>query len=223
MTFAEINPVSGPPRRRFAYFDPMTGESRDVAELQTDRAVEEFARPGLSIVEVFGEFDPTTHWIDPATREPRAYSPEGVARRRGFLNPGGFRWNPSIEQWVDERPIEDVRAAVMQSLKRKRDALIEGGFVWDGSPFDSDAAISQPRLLGLFTSAAMGLLPPQGQPWRLKNNAWRVLSAADAQGVWGAFQGHLSHLFAVFAAHEAVVLPTDDIDFLRNYDINWGW
>lgn len=214
---------SAPPRRRFAFFNPASGEVRDVAELETDRDPSEFAREGLVIVEVPAEFGPMTHWVDPASREPRAYSAEGSARRRAFMNPGGFRWDPVSELWVDERPIEAVRVAVMEALKRKRDALIEGGFVWDGSPFDSDASISQPRLLGLFTSASMGLLPTQGQPWKLKDNSWRVLTSADAQGVWGAFQSHLSRLFAAFAAHEVVVMQSEDIEFLRNYDTGAGW
>lgn len=119
--------------------------------------------------------------------------------------------------------IEAVRAALMASVRDERDRRIEGGFEWDGSPFDSDAAISQPRLLGLFTTALAGGLPPEGYAWRLANNSWRVLSAADAAAVWGAFQTHMAAHFAAFAAHESAILAETDLEALRAYNLAAGW
>lgn len=132
-------------------------------------------------------------------------------------------WDGGIRRWTAHPTLAGVKRSVVTRLKRRRDTLLEGGFEWDGSRFDSDAAVSQPRLLGLFTSAALGLLPPEGQPWRLADNSWRVLSSMDAQQVWGAFQAHMAGLFAAFAAHEAQVLPQTDIEVLRAYDTQAGW
>lgn len=150
------------------------------------------------------------------------YTPAGKARLAAF--PGeGYRWDPDTEDWVDERPLNDVRADVLARLRNKRDALLEGGFTWDGSTFDSDAAVSQPRLLGLFTTSLAGGIPPSGYPWRLKDNSWRTLTAADAQAVWATFQSRMAALFQAFAAHEASVVAETDITALRNYDVEVGW
>lgn len=163
-----------------------------------------------------------THYVDPDSDDVLAYSQEGAARKRA--HPGaGFRWSPADEAWIDERAVERIRADLLAQAKAIRDEKLEGGFEWDASRFDSDAAVSQPRLLGLFTSAALGLVPPEGQPWRLADNSWRVLSASDAQAVWGAFQAHMAGLFAAFAAHEAQVLGTEDIEALRDYDVEANW
>lgn len=150
------------------------------------------------------------------------YTPAGKARLAAF--PGaGYRWDPATEDWIDERPIGTVRAELLVALRTKRDALLEGGFTWDGSPFDSDTAVSQPRILGLFTTAIAGGIPPEGYPWRLADNTWRVLSAADATAVWGAFQAHMAGLFQAFAVHEAAVAAETDIAVLRAYDVEAGW
>lgn len=171
-------------------------------------------------VAVHDSATPLTHKVVDGT--PVEYT--GAGKLRLAAPPGaGYRWDPAAEDWVDERAIEEVRARVLARLRTKRDALLEGGFVWDGSTFDSDTAVSQPRLLGLFTTAIAGGMPPSGYQWRLKDNSWRTLSAADAQGVWAALQGHMAALFAAFAAHEAAVLPETDINVLRNYNVDAGW
>lgn len=147
-----------------------------------------------------------------------------AGKLRKLAPPGiGFRWDPSAENWIDERVLEQMQGDLLAAVKRERDARIESGFEWDGSPFDSDAAISQPRLLGLFTTALAGGLPPEGYAWRLANNSWRVLSAADAAAVWGAFQAHMAAHFAAFAAHEAAVLAETDTEALQAYDTAAGW
>lgn len=132
-------------------------------------------------------------------------------------------WDTGTKRWVPVLTLAGERRIVIERLKIARDTRLGGGFVWDGSPFDSDTAVSQPRLLGLFTTAVAGGIPPEGYPWRLKNNQWRVLSASDAIAVWGAFQSHMSGLFSAFAAHEATVLAETDIEVLRSYDTESGW
>lgn len=179
--------------------------------------------PGAATVVTPHAIDGDTHRVDLNTGNISAYSGDGVKRKRSNTNGRGFAWDPATEDWIDERPLNDVRADVLARLRNKRDALLEGGFTWDGSTFDSDTAVSQPRLLGLFATAIAGGIPPSGYPWRLKNNSWRVLSAADAIAVWGAFQGHMAALFGAFAVHEATVTALTSADALRAYDVEAGW
>lgn len=176
---------------------------------------------GVVLTEI--EVDPDAVRVDLTTLDLVPYSTSGQLRKRGLASQDGFRWDPITEGWIDERPIERVRSDLLRHLKRERDRRIESGFTWDGSLFDSDAAISQPRLLGLFTSATAGGIPPEGYPWRLADNSWRVLSSVDAIAVWGAFQSHLAGHFAAFAAHETAALVATDVELLQNYDFQTGW
>lgn len=179
--------------------------------------------PGAATAVTPHAIDGDTHRVDLNTGNISAYSDAGVKRKRRNTNGRGFTWDPATEDWIDERPIDTVRAELLVALRTKRDALLEGGFTWDGSEFDSDAAVSQPRLLGLFTSSLAGGIPPSGYPWRLKDNSWRTLTAADAQAVWATFQSRMAALFQAFAAHEASVVAETDITALRNYDVDAGW
>lgn len=203
---------------RFIKYASATGQivSAGVC-LDADLALQ--AEPGFAVL-AHASASPFTHKIVDGT--PVEYTEAGKLRLAA--PPGaGWSWDPANEDWIDERPIDTVRAELLVALRTKRDALLEGGFVWDGSPFDSDTAVSQPRILGLFTTAIAGGIPPEGYPWRLADNTWRVLSAADATAVWGAFQAHMAGLFGAFAVHEATVAAETDVAVLRAYDVEAGW
>lgn len=165
--------------------------------------------------------------VDPETPfDLRAhYVSAGQVYERGPQPSEDHRWDWPTLSWVLDLDAvrSELRADLIEKLKRARDTRFEAGFIWDGSPFDSDTAVSQPRLLGLFTTAIAGGIPPEGYAWRLADNTWRVLSASDAIAVWGAFQAHMAGLFAAFAAHEAAVLAETDIEVLRSYDTETGW
>lgn len=172
---------------------------------------------GFGILE--GTYDHLSQRVDLDTGEVVDWQPD---------KPAGddytdHEWDEGAKRWLPVLTLAGERRALVTRLRTARDARINGGFVWDGSRFDSDAEVSQPRLLGLFTTALAGGIPPEGYPWRLADNGWRVLSAADAIAVWGAFQQHMAGLFAAFAAHEAAVLAETDIEVLRNYDTEAGW
>lgn len=113
-----------------------------------------------------------------------------------------WAWDAEAERWAASPTLTALRLAKLAELKAARDAQQFGGFVWDGSPFDSDAR-SQSVLLGMFTTAALGSLPDT--PFRLQDNSWRLLSAADMVQVWGALQALIAGVFAQFAALEAEV------------------
>jgi hypothetical protein len=77
------------------------------------------------------------------------------------------------------RPLAQIKAERVQKIKAARDAAIYGTFRWDGSEFDADQ-VSQTRILGLKMASADVNYTPIG--WRLTDNSWRQLSAADAGG-----------------------------------------
>lgn len=169
--------------------------------------------------------DRDTHRVDlsdPDSPVVVEYGEAGKARKSSVVAVG-HRWDPAAEDWIDERDIAGVRAGLLAEIKRYRDETLGAGFAWDGSVFDSDAAISQPRLLGLFTTAVAGGIPPEGYPWRLADNSWRVLSASDAIAVWSAFQAHMAACFAAFKVHETAILGETAIAALRVYDPTTDW
>lgn len=108
-----------------------------------------------------------------------------------------------------------ARAVAVGECKRLRDAAIFGGFDWDGSRFDSDD-IAQSRLLGLFVQAQSS---PASFPitWRLADNTWRALSAADAAALYAAMVAHLQGQFALFAQREADILACASPQQITDY------
>lgn len=200
----------------YAIYDANTGEI-----IQTVLLDPEANAAGVGgWIEVPDNVSAATHWVSSGVL--REYSSEGKARLAE--PPGrGFVWSPVNEAWADNRTANEARTDNLQRLRSERDRRIESGFTWDGSVFDSDAAISQPRLLGLFTTATAGGFPPEGYPWRLADNSWRVLSAQDAVAIWGAFQVWMAGHFAAFAVHESALINMTDVAQLRAYDITAGW
>jgi hypothetical protein len=93
-------------------------------------------------------------------------------------------------------------------LKSARDGVVFGGFTWSGSTFDSDQT-AQTRLMGLYVNAQSN--PSLSQAWRLADNSWRTISAADAAAVWASLTSHLATQFSHFATKEAAVNAAADV------------
>lgn len=127
-------------------------------------------------------------------------------------------WNWTVHAW--QVNLDDAKARVVRAAKAERDRRINGGFVWDGSTFDSDQT-AQTRILGLFVSTANQSMFPIS--WRLADNTWRSLSVADAHAVWAALQTHIARLFAKFAAHESAINALTTLADVQAYDVTTGW
>ncbi|MNV54734.1 hypothetical protein D3C71_1469430 [compost metagenome] len=95
--------------------------------------------------------------------------------------------------WVDLRTLDDLKYAKWEGFKTARDAAEFGGFIWDGSRFDSDA-ISQSRIQGAVQLAAMA--PGFSLDWTLADNSIRTLNAADMAAVGAALGAHVAILHA---------------------------
>lgn len=104
--------------------------------------------------------------------------------------------------WADPRTLAQARLDRVAAMRDAREAAINAGFVWSASPFDSDEK-SQSRLLALVISAQLpGFVPRE---WRLANNTYRTLTAANASAVYMAFDAHVQAQFARFVARETAI------------------
>ena len=92
------------------------------------------------------------------------------------------------KQWVDPRTLDEIKNQKWQEIKKQRDALEFGGFVFDGGLYDSDQA-SQGRIMG---ASIAGI----DQVWTLADNTTRLLTAGQLQQLYAALQMHIA------AAHE---------------------
>jgi hypothetical protein len=95
----------------------------------------------------------------------------------------------TTKQWIDPRTLADFKSAQWATIKQARELVEFGGFVWDGSEFDSDA-ISQQRIQGLVHIA--NLDPAMSVQWTLADNTTRTLTSADAVQVGKELAAHVN-------------------------------
>ena len=91
-------------------------------------------------------------------------------------------------------------ARAIIAAKIKRDCLA-GLTVWDGSPFQTRPE-DGPNILGAVLAVQGGQWPTAGVPWRLADNSWRTLAAADVLAVFAAASARRAACFAAFGADE---------------------
>lgn len=104
--------------------------------------------------------------------------------------------------WYDARSLAAAKTERLVVMRVAREAAIHGGFVWSGSTFDSDEK-AQFRLLSMAISAQLpGFV---AREYRLANNTYRTLTAANATAVYKAFDAHVQDQFARFALRDAAV------------------
>lgn len=114
------------------------------------------------------------------------------------------QFNYTTKQWEDPRTLADHKAEKWRNIKANRDAAEHGGFMWDGSVFDSDA-ISQQRIAGAVQLAQM--TPAFTTVWTLKDNSNRALSAQDMFAVGMALG---AHVFTQFLHGQVLRAQIDD-------------
>jgi len=95
-----------------------------------------------------------------------------IAPRKGLV------FHYVTKSWVDPRPLSKLKSDQWEMIKQARNDAEFGGFLWDGSRFDSDSA-SQQRIQGMVQIA--NLDPSMLIDWTLADNSVRTLNAE--QGV----------------------------------------
>jgi hypothetical protein len=101
----------------------------------------------------------------------------------------GQKYHLATKTVVDTRTLADFKSAQWATIKQARELAEFGGFVWDGSLFDSDA-ISQQRIQGLVHIA--NLDPSMTVGWTLADNTTRTLTSADGIAVGIALAAHVN-------------------------------
>lgn len=112
-----------------------------------------------------------------------------------------LRYVPASQsvQWDDTRSTGQARSQRLDTMRQARETAIATTFTWDGSTFDADDA-SQTRIA--VTALAATQAGYQPTPYRLADNTWRTLSAADALAVCAALQAHLRAQYDRFQQRE---------------------
>jgi hypothetical protein len=113
----------------------------------------------------------------------------------------GYYWNNTSNTWVIQ--LSTIKNLKWNKIKQARDRAEFGGFIWDGSGFDSDA-ISQQRISGAVQLAMIN--PSYTVDWTLSNNTTRTLSAQDIVAVGISLGNHVS------AQHEKSRLLREQIN-----------
>lgn len=98
------------------------------------------------------------------------------------------RWDVPTATWIDLRDLGEQKADQWTSIKKARDTQEFGGFVWDGSGFDSDP-LSQQRITGAALLASMD--SSFSIDWTLSDNAVRTLNHTQMISVGQALSVHV--------------------------------
>lgn len=184
-----------------------------------DESILEAQKDEPDHVVLVGEGEPRTHYV--TNGQIVAFTPEQRALR-DVRPPYPARWDNTLMAWVDLFDVDSARSSLIARLATKRDTLLEGGFTWSDRIVQSDMAVSQTRLLGLFTTDLAGGIPAEGLGWKFANG-WKTLYPGDGIAIWAAFQAFMQSLFVAFKAHEDAVKAETDIEVLRSYDTEAGW
>lgn len=91
-------------------------------------------------------------------------------------------------------PLEIEKSKKWSEIKLKRDKVEYGGFMWDGSPFDSDPA-AQSRIQGgvQLAQIATQASQPFSITWTLLDNTSRILDGAQMLAVGLALAEHVKN------------------------------
>lgn len=157
---------------------------------------------------LIGEGNGTTHYVRDGALV--AYTPEQAASK-AVAAPGA--WDNDTMARIYVMPLDVAKRIKWAEVKAARDAAEFGGFVWDGSTFDSDPA-SQSRIQGAAQLATLAQMA--GEPfaidWTLADNTVRTLSGADMLAAGVAMGQHVQ------AAHEAARALREAIDAAADAD-----
>ena len=94
------------------------------------------------------------------------------------------RFDYSIKQWVDPRPLNEIKAQKWDEIKSERDRLEFGVFEFEGNTYDSDQ-VSQGRIMG---AALAGV----DQVWTTADNSTVSLTGSELLELYQALQAHVA-------------------------------
>ena len=125
-----------------------------------------------------------------------------TVKDRGARPSDNHDFDLASKTWFDKRSMAEHKRDKWKEIKDARAAAEEGGFVWDGSTFDSDE-VSQRRIGDAVTMA--GIVPNFTIDWTLADNTVRTLSAADMVNAGKALSRHVQAVFQRGRARRAEI------------------
>lgn len=143
-----------------------------------------------------GDYTTATHYV--RRFRLKAYTPAQAARKaQPPAHPA--RWCDRRMEWVDARPLEQVRADQWAAIKRRRDELEAAGFDVEGiGRFDSDGPARARLQLELLAAQAGGA--GYRAEWTLADNTVVKLDAAAMVRVGLALHAHTARVHAAARA-----------------------
>tara|TARA_B100001105_G_scaffold253662_1_gene247666 strand:- start:177 stop:806 length:630 start_codon:yes stop_codon:yes gene_type:complete len=154
---------------------------------------------GVVVVRMLSWVDQATHDAAPGTGQVWSWAisvpiDQAADVEAAMLVSGPFAGGSRVSDTSGS--LEARRARRWAELKQQREVREYGGFVWDGSAFDSDPE-SRARIMGAVQLAV--LAAAEGQPfertWVLADDTTRVLSGDDMVAVGLALGLHVGRLF----------------------------
>ena len=98
-----------------------------------------------------------------------------------------------------EPSLEDVFNTKMEAISQGKNAALDGGFIFNGSLFDSDA---KARLAYLELAFKLGQDQAYSTPWKASRGQWVTMDAALFAALQPACEAHVQGCFAWQGARE---------------------
>ena len=117
------------------------------------------------------------------------YVHQGEIHHKGDRPSKAHIFDYSTKTWVDPRSLEDHKTAHWALIKAARNEAEFGGFIWNGSTFDSDQ-VSQARIQGAVLLATSN--PDFVVDWTLADNTVRSLTTDDLNAISQALGEHVA-------------------------------
>lgn len=92
-----------------------------------------------------------------------------------------------------EPSLEDVFNAKMEAINQGKNVALDGGFIFNGTLFDSDA---KARLAYLELALKLGQDQTYSTPWKASRGQWVTMDAALFAALQPAYEAHVQGCFA---------------------------
>ena len=141
---------------------------------------------------------------------PQATCIDGAVGEIGWTWDGVELSPPHVE--VD---IDALASAKLEAINDGKNAALDGGFMHDGTLYDSDA---KARLAYLELAVKLNQLTTYSTPWKASTGQWVTMDAASFAALQPAYEAHIAGCFAWQAAREAEVaaaVAAGDVGALR--------
>ena len=111
--------------------------------------------------------------------------------------------------------IQSIAEAKLERINDSKNVALDGGFVHEGTLYDSDA---KARLAYLELAVKLGQNPAYSTPWKASTGQWVTMDAALFAALQPEYEAHIAGCFAGQAAREqevAAAVASGDVEALR--------